>query len=239
MSQARHYHILVSSREKFFSKPKISFLSKMGIGFLGCALLAAYPLCQILPRSFGWENGVLENTQAFVLFLGFGFALYFAYRTRKSLLAKLWLAATPFWFFLFGRELAWGADFLPPLRIDLSGPVLPSSNALWYKPAVYPLLAVFLLWGLYLFFKNRLYRILFELMREKRFPFVEFGIAVLAFLISTSAEHHGFIRFEIAGGRNQLLEELTELLFDLGLFITQLNVFFQTSLALNKFQRSR
>jgi hypothetical protein len=79
--------------------------------FLICYLVLIYPLYRILPIWVAWENNIFENTQAVVLFAGFLSALYFAYETRNTMGAKLWLAVSPFWFVLFGREINWGRVF--------------------------------------------------------------------------------------------------------------------------------
>ena len=47
---------------------------------LSIALLAAcYPLAQILPPECGWENGLIENTQAVLLLFGAMFCFNCAY----------------------------------------------------------------------------------------------------------------------------------------------------------------
>ncbi len=186
-------------------------------------LLLAYPLSLILPRSLAWESGLIEDIQAGLLFGGFLVALYFAFRSQEPLKRKLWLSVTPFWLIIMLRELDWGAAFFPPTAMGPNGPKLAHLRDLWYGPYVYPILAVFLGWGLYLFFKHRLYRLLFQELRLKRFPTFEFTIAFIAIFISTFAEHKGYA---LLGNRHQLMEELTELTFYVGLLITQIKLFF-------------
>lgn len=199
------------------------FLSLFGCALLIFLLGLSYPLAKTLPLSFGWENGAVENSQAGILFLGMMTALCFAFQNRKIPSGKLGLAMALLWFICFARELSWGAVFFPPLDISSHGPVF-SSHSLWYKPAVYPIIALFAMGSFSLFFKHRLHRLLVQLIRKKRFPGVELGIVFLAMIISNFAEGHR----EIIGDHNQVLEELTELVAYLGLFFIQLQIFIQT-----------
>ena len=77
---------------------------------LSIALLAAcYPLAQILPPECGWENGLIENTQAVLLLFGAMFCFNCAYYSVKGLGYTLgWL-----YFIMFMRELSWGRVFFP------------------------------------------------------------------------------------------------------------------------------
>ncbi len=200
--------------------------------FLICFLVLIYPLYRILPLWVGWENNILENAQVVILLLGFLVALYFASMNRNMVETKLWIAMSPFWLVLCGRELNWGRVFLVPIEVNKAhGFVFPPLKALWYSPVIYPLIFLCLTFGFYLFFKNRCYRILLQLGREKRFPVPELLIAILAMMLFQMAESDHFL---LLGVRNELMEELLELLFYASLFIIQLDIFFRI-----RFQHAR
>jgi hypothetical protein len=186
----------------------------------------ALPLYRILPTWVAWESNILENAQAIVLLGGFLIALHFAYVDNHNQWRKFWSAMAPFWLVLFGREINWGRVFLAPTGFgSIHGPNFPPLSSLWYSPVVKPLVALCLLGGGYLFFKYRGYLMLFQLFHQKRFPILEMTIAIVAIAASPLAEHDCF---HFLGERCELMEELLELISYLGLFITQLDVFFQT-----------
>ncbi len=197
-------------------------------GVLVGILLLTYPLCRVLPKTFGWENGVIENVQAGILLVGFWLALIFARSAKQPQLTNFWIGLAPFWLLFFSRELSFGRALLPPLRIDVHGPVLQPASGPWYA-AIRLALGLYLVWGLYRFFANRSGRIVGQLVRGKKFPYFELGMAALAMVIATFAEHHGFFDIQIPGDRNQLLEELVELVSYLSLFVAQLKVFLHTA----------
>lgn len=203
------------------------FDSALWPGVLTGILLLTYPLCRILPKPFGWENGVIENAQAGILFVGFWLALVFARCAKQPQQTNFWVGLAPFWLLFFGRELSFGRALLPPQRIDVHGPILQSASGPWYA-VIYFLFALYLVWGLYRFFANRAGRIVVQLVRRKKFPYFELGMVSLAMIIAAFAEHHGFFDIQIPGDRNQLLEELAELVAYLSLFAAQLKVFLHT-----------
>lgn len=204
--------------------PHHRFLPLLKWTLLIVLLIAAYPLAKVLPSRFGWENGVIENFQVIVLLLGMTIALLFAFQNRKTPpLTSFGWACAIIWFICFAREISWGAVFFPPLDFGNHGPVY-SSRSLWYKEAVYPVIALLIGTSIFLFIKYRVHHLFLDLIRQKRFPWLETGTVFLAMLISNFAEGHG----QIIGPHHQVLEELTELLAYLGLFFIQLQIFIQT-----------
>ncbi len=194
--------------------------------FLIVCLVSLYPLYRILPIWVAWENNILENAQAIVLFGGFLISLYFAYLAARSKRNKFWLAVSPFWFILWGREINWGRVFLKPIGMEkIHGPKFPPLHSLWYGPIVKPLLVFCILLGFYLLFKYHGYHLLRQLFHQKGFPIFELTIAVLVIVLSPLAEHNYSHLF---GMRNELMEEILELISYIGLFISQLDIFFQT-----------
>jgi len=85
-------------------------------------LLLCYPLARVIPLEWSWENGVIENAQVVVLLAGLVFAAQAWRRAPQDGVAMLGLCAMPVWFLLAGRELSWGAVFLPPLGLGPEGP---------------------------------------------------------------------------------------------------------------------
>ncbi len=189
-----------------------------------CFLVLIYPLYRILPLWMAWENNILENTQAVILLAGFLVALYFAFLTRDTVETKFWRAIAPFWLLALGRELSWGRVFLMPIKFTSHGPVFPPMDTIPYHPAIYLVVFLCLVFGLYSFFKNRCYRILLQSVRQKRFPILEFAIIIVAAILSTLAEKD---HFHLLGVHNEAMEELLELLSYMGLFLTQLNFYSQ------------
>lgn len=210
--------------------PHHRFLSFLKWTLLIVLLVAAYLLAKVLPSSFGWENGAIENFQAIVLLLGMIIALLFAFQNRRTThLTSFGWAIAIIWFICFTREISWGAVFFPPLDFGSHGPVY-SSRSLWYKGAVYPVIALLAGESIFLFVKYHLHHLFLELIRKKRFPWQETATVFLAVLISNFAENHD----QIIGPHHQVLEELTELLAYLGLLVIQLQIFIQT-----RFRRGR
>ena len=185
----------------------------------------AYPLAMVLPVTWGWENGVFEDSQVVVLLAGLVVALM-AFRRLPRPVAMMGLFAAPFWFMAAARELSWGAVFLTPLEITGNGPVF-SSRMLWYKAAVHPTLALLLALALFVLVRFRIDRLIVTVWRNKRFPWVELGLIVLGALASTVAEGHLHIealQLDLSAARQEVFEELMELVAYSALFLAQLRV---------------
>ncbi|CAB5699676.1 Uncharacterised protein [Delftia tsuruhatensis] len=156
-------------------------------------LLLSFPLTFVLPQSVGWENGLLENIQAVTLLLGMGAALVAARSQKGAIAAPLWWIAALFWLAFLGRELAWGAAFLPSIGAGKWGPVI-SSQVLWYRPAVKWVVGGMLLLCCYWFVRHDLWNRVFKRMvRERAIPVFSLVLFIVAMVISTNAEGHGFI----------------------------------------------
>ncbi|MDR6215754.1 hypothetical protein [Paracidovorax wautersii] len=159
---------------------------------LGLAL--SYPAARLLPVSFGWENGWLEDLQVVVLLSGAVMAAVFARQVVGNdgpgrAVKGLALVLVPVWCLLAAREMSWGAVFLPPVGFSEDGPVY-SSSVLWYKPAVYPLAAMVLAGCAWIFVRCRAYRVVLQLLRSPQFAWAELAVLVLAGVLSTYAEGH-------------------------------------------------
>lgn len=190
--------------------------------------LLMYPMAWYFPVQWGWENGLFENTQLAICFLGFVVATYAMCKEQKINLRWFWLMIITIWFIMFWRELSWGACFYPPTVMDPeTGGKYPSA-LLWYKPIIHPLLWLLLAAIVVIFFIKQQYKTVIVLWHEKQFPLIEFILALIGALISTAAEEHmglvlPFVKY-FAEGQVQMMEELGELAMYLALFAAQLRV---------------
>lgn len=183
----------------------------------------SYPLALMLPGSWGWENNVFENAQVVVLLAGLVCASICYFKTSLPI-ARLGLVAMPFWAIAAAREMSWGAVLLKPLEMTADGPLF-SSKMLWYHDAVHPLLGLLLGFSVLVFLRFRLGRALARLWQQKRLPWLELGLMVVAGLISTMAEGHTRIDFGIPYAQKEVLEELMELIAYSALFLAQARTF--------------
>ncbi|RKS87670.1 hypothetical protein DES39_0911 [Orbus hercynius] len=207
-------------------------INKQGITLLRVIIMLIYvllyPMAWFFPVQFGWENGLFENTQLAVCFVGFALATYAFYYEKRCDLRWFWTMIMVIWFIMFWRELSWGACLYPPTTMNTeTGGAYPSSS-LWYKPIIHPLLWALLAAIVLVFFVKRQYRTVTMLWREKQFPLVEFILAAIGALISTASEGHMHLSLPwvngFSEGQMQIMEELAELAMYLALFTAQLRV---------------
>ena len=156
-------------------------------------LLAGYWVVPGLPASAGWENSWLENTQVVTLLGGAVTAALYAQRFAGGALGRpaVALAAclVPVWLALAGRELAWGAAFLPPMDIEEGEPIY-SSSILFYKAAVAPVVGAAAAVVVAVLVWQRSDRLVWPHLLTRRFPWFEMALGVCAGLVSTYAEGH-------------------------------------------------
>lgn len=188
------------------------------------ALLACYPVSMLLPRTWGWENGVLEVLQVLVLLASAVLALRAWRRDRPLPLAGLALCTAPVWLLLAARELSWGAVFAAPLAFGEHGPVF-SSKLLWYKPLVAPLAGLVLALVLLQLWRRRLDRPLRRLVRAGGMPWLALALALLAEAGSSCAEGRLGCGFMAQLPHAMVFEELIELLAYLALVLAQAKLF--------------
>lgn len=206
--------------------PARSVLVQRWLAALIVAWLAAgYVVVPWLPESAGWENGWLENTQVAILMLGaVAAAVHARYLTRhgagKAAVALAW-SLVPVWLLLAGRELAWGAVFLPPSGLDDGAPVY-SSSVLSYKHAVAPVAALLSAVALACVARFRADRLIWGLLRTRHFPWLPIAIGLCAAALSTYAEGH--MGMHVASGwagYAGVLEEWAEVPVYLALLLAQ------------------
>ena len=176
-------------------------------------LLASFVAAAGLPAFWGWENGPLESFQSLILLLGMSTAWWAAYRQRDASTSKIWLVASLFWLGMLGRELAWGAVFLPPVGMHAeSGPTYTSS-ILWWKPAVVWVCSAMLLACVYWVLRYRLIsRVVVRWWREGQMPWGCLAVFVLSMLLGAVAEGHGAGEWlqSLGEGTRMAMEEMCE-----------------------------
>jgi hypothetical protein len=187
------------------------------------ALLCCYPFSLVMEPTWAWETGILEIAQTCVLVAGFVFAASAWLDMRPGRAAMLALCVMPVWIILAGRELSWGAVFLPGLDTGIGRPVY-SSKILWYRPLVAPIAGGLLLAALYLGWRHRVDRVLRAVAAAGLFPWGLVPVMVLVALASSLAEGHlGMPRS--AFPQAESFEELVELVGYIALVAAQARVF--------------
>jgi hypothetical protein len=153
-----------------------------------------------LPERFGYENGLLENMQMFVLFLG----LYFSFSAKLD--KKFFIFVGLVLIILTLREVNCGRTLFFPI---------PGEYHKYYswRDLPWPWLGkiVHFLYGLWIaivslvFLKKKFYLDMWELIRKVRFPFWNILFACFAMFMGAIAEK--------ATNNNFVFEEGFELLF--------------------------
>jgi len=185
--------------------------------------IAAYPLSSLLPSSWGWEDGPVENAQVAVLLAGCVWAGWMSLRAPEASLALLARCVAPLWLVLTARELSWGAVFMHPLGYGDEGPIF-SSALLWYKPWVKPVVALVLAWMAYAAWRHRLDRLLARIVVSGRFPWFAALITLACMLGSGCAEGHLACGIAFHHPQAEVFEELAELVAYLALLVAQAGV---------------
>ena len=172
----------------------------------------------------------MEDVQLAILIAGFAYAvrLILAGRTthaaRDIPLTRLAIVAVPIWLLCVARETSWGATLFTPGVPSVEGRYYTSS-ILWYHDAIAPFVIVVAAGMVFAFVRWRLDRPLMALIRARRFPWFELGLALLGAFLSALAE--GKLHITLPGSERMLMvmEEGTELLCYLALFLMQLSFF--------------
>lgn len=189
-------------------------------------LLAGYWVSGWLPPTSGWENHWIENLQVAALVGGLVLAaIEFRRAPPASILRRLALFAMPIWALCAAREISWGATFLTAGTMGDDGPSFTSRD-LWYRPGIAPLAAMALVFSLYVFLRYRLDRPLLELVRRRRFPWIEMALCVAAAALAAAAEGHaGGLMLPGLHAAKEVMEEWWETLVYLGLLTAQMRIF--------------
>lgn len=169
----------------------------------------SFPFSLYFPIWISWENQILENAQAAVLFLGAVVAFVFALRSEGKI-RIFWFAVVPIWIIMFARELSWGAVFFAPTSVSEEGPMFASSQ-LWYHPYRTPVVLVLVAGTAIGFALSHAPRLFYGLLASRRFPFFDIAGFVVAILFSTAAENHIGLSINWWPGFHQIIEETMEL----------------------------
>lgn len=175
-------------------------------------MVVTLPLATHLDFHWGWENGPIENLQALILWAGAMAACGAAWQQRSSAVGgAIWRVAAIIWLGMLGRELAWGATFLPAIGFDAhSGPVY-SSHSVWWRPAVGWVCGALLLLSAYWVVRDRLLsRVVLRWWREGAWPWSCLLVFVLGMVVSAQAEGHGHIPWLSAHITGLVAEEMAE-----------------------------
>lgn len=179
-------------------------------GLIAAGFVVAFPLSFVLPLWVSWENSILESLQNWTMLAGIAMALLGAQRYQGREKALLWIAAL-FWLAFLGREMSWGAVFLPPTEMTEWGPSY-RSKYLPYRGVVPWVVGAMALLCVYWFVSRQLWsRVLVRLTRERAWPVVSLLLFAFGMVMSTNAEDHGFLRFQTWYDHQvMVLEELVE-----------------------------
>ena len=104
------------------------------------ALIGWLPVGFLVPETWGWENGPIENFQFAFLLFGI-YASWRASRTYKDddVLRGWWLWSILAWLIIIGREMSWGRNFFPATPPG-EVPVFLGREELSFGPFIHPLI---------------------------------------------------------------------------------------------------
>ena len=175
----------------------------------------------LLPASYGQENGPVEDLQVVVL----GLAAFVGFRAlfEPRLLPKrrqLYALAGVFLLLAIARELSWGRAFY----MDSVGHI-PPLKALWYGPAVYPIVGAIIIGALVFLFSRGLHGELLSWFKRDSLPLNDLILVLAGMLVADVIEHHSAGLF---GNRTELFEELFELAAYCSVLAFMVNIVFNS-----------
>lgn len=180
--------------QNFINKFDLKIYGATWFGILTALLVI--PCILFLPEKFGYENGLLENLQIFVLFVGL--YLSFSAKTDKKFFIFIGLVLT----ILILREINCGRTLFFPV------PGVENAYYRWkdikYGYLAHPIFGVYIsLVGLY-FIKNKLFLNIWNYIKKTKLPFWNIILMLFGMFLGLYAEH---------SAHNMVFEEITELLF--------------------------
>ena len=181
---------------KNFINKHISFKFDIAAIISFLAALTIIPAVMFLPEKCGFENGLIENIQLVVLFLG----VFFAVRPKVD--KQFFTFVAMVLGILLLREVNCGRTIFFPIP-DVEN-AFYSWKEIKYGWLAHPIFGAYIAFvGLY-FLKNKLFINLWQKIRDVKFPIWNFSFMLLGMALGLYAEEcvHNFV-----------FEEITELLF--------------------------
>lgn len=157
--------------------------------------IAIIPVSLFLPEKYGYENGLIENIQLAVLFIG----MFFSQRTKTD--KKFFTFVTLVLGILFIREVNCGRTIFFPIE--------GQENAFYrwseikYGWLAHPIFGLYMAYVGFYFLKNKLFINLWEKLRDIKFPIWNFVLLIIGIIGGLYAEEAHLL----------VMEEATELLF--------------------------
>ena len=150
------------------------------------------PLFSVLPEKYGYENGLIENTQVFVLFVGFYLSL-----TVKEY-KKLFIFVAMVISILILREVNCGRTLF--FAVPGKENTFYKWKDLTYGYLVHPAFGFYIVMVLFYFVKNKLFADAWQLIKRFRFPVLSIVCFLLSVLLGMYAERkmHNFVVEEFA-----------------------------------------
>lgn len=164
--------------------------------FAIAAAIAIVPSVMFLPEKWGWENGVLENIQMLILFIG----MYLSLRVDSN--KKFFNFVAMVLVIIILREVNCGRTLF--FSVPGTENAFYSWKEIKYGYLAHPIYGAYMTWvGIY-FLKNKLFLTLWDIVRKIKFPFWNLVLMLSGMVLGTYAEHatHNFV-----------FEEISELLF--------------------------
>lgn len=204
------------------SKNRILWKITPATGLNLAVMLVMLCFSWLLPANYGEENGPVEYLQLVVL----GIAALVSFRSlfEPRLLPKrrqLIALAGVFLLVAIARELSWGRVFY----MDSSG-YIPPLKALWYGPAVYPVLSILIISSLFYLCSRGLHCELATWLKQDSLPLLDLVLVLTGMLVATAIEHHSA---GLLGSRTELFEELFELAAYCSVLTFMLNIVYNSS----------
>ena len=160
------------------------------------AAIAVLPCVMFLPQQYGYENGLLENMQMIVLFIG----LYFAFSSKVN--KKFFIFAGLVLIILMLREVNCGRTLFFPI------PGVENAFYGWkdikYGYLAHPIYGLYITSVVVYFLWNKLFITLWHIIKTVKFPIWDVLLMISGMVGGLYAEHVL---------NNMVLEEMTELLF--------------------------
>lgn len=179
-----------------FIKEHIDFKINKTTWFGIFVLLSVVPCVLFLPERFGYENGLLENIQMAVLFIG----LYLSFTAKNN--KKFFILAALVLTILMLREINCGRTLFFPY------PGVENAYYSWkdikYGYLAHPLFGLYIASVAVYFLWNKLFINLWEIIKTVKFPFWDLLLMFTGMALGLYAEHCT---------QNFVFEEISELLF--------------------------